>query len=145
MRRGSACLLMMLGCQHWHYEHNAPGHIDVAAPPRDLRSQEPEEPTDPGENLLVVAPGAFVGGGPATGGLCGTRPRVTAGLVTSLEYGWSAWSHAENDLFGVLPPQSVGLVVGWNFFEDDRGQRSGPLFFDAQYRRGLTGVGAGWA
>src|SRR5262249_46461119 len=75
----------------------------------------------------------------------GTRPRVTAGLVTSLEYGWSAWSHAESQLLGVVPPQSVGLVIGWNFFEDDRGQRSGPLFFDAQDRRGLTGGGAGWA
>jgi hypothetical protein len=144
MRRVFASCLALFACQHWHYERNAPGHIDVALPPRDLSSQQPEEPNDPGEQLVVVAPGVYGGGGAGIGGPRGNRARGTAGVVTSVEYGWSGRSHFEDELFGLLPQQSIGLAVGWNFFEDDRGQRSGPLFLDLQYRRVILGAALGW-
>jgi hypothetical protein len=133
--------LLLAACQHWHSERNAPGHIDLTTPP----TREIEEPNDPGENMIVVSPGVFAGGGPGIGGPGGNRGRGSAGAVVSVEYGGSARSHVGDELFGVLPFDSYGLALGWNFFEDDRGQRTGPLFFDLQYRRVILGAAAGWA
>src|SRR5262249_8364859 len=116
MTRFSACILALAACQHWHYERNAPGHIDVTAPP----TSPTEEPGDPGEHMIVVSPGAFAGGGSGFGGDGGSRARASAGVLASIEYGWSPRSHVEDELFGVVPFDSIGLAVGWNAYENDQ-------------------------
>jgi len=139
--RSFACVLALAACQHWDYERNAPGHIDVATPP----TAPIEEPSDPGEHMIVLSPGGYFGGGASIDDPRGDHGRLTGGALVSIEYGQSPRSHVEDELFGVLPLDSFGLLVGWDAFEDDAQHRTGPMFFDLQYRRVILGGSAGWS
>jgi hypothetical protein len=54
-------LLLSSGCVHWHFDRNAPGHIDVNAPPARLEPGKLEPPTDPGERYALIGVGPFGG------------------------------------------------------------------------------------
>ncbi len=110
----SILVLLTAGCVHWHVERNAPGKVDLSQPPRKIECRAAEAPEDPGENYLVFAPGAFVGGGGTS--VSGGRAAVTTGLETSLHFGSASRSHFDDEFFaGVLPDRALGLNLGWAF------------------------------
>lgn len=134
-----ACLV--IGCAHTHLERNAPGHVDVRAPPEDLRSREPEQPGDPGERLLTASVGAFAGLGwasPADG-----RFDYGVGPELSVSLGERPSSHYEDDFF-LLPARSFGLHLGLSAV-DAEGSGLGPAFAELAFSETLTRLSVGYA
>jgi len=51
-----AFLVAAAGCiGHKHSPANAPGHIELERPPKDLAARAPEPPRDPGEDVTIVS------------------------------------------------------------------------------------------
>jgi hypothetical protein len=146
MRAGALLLLgaTVLGCGHHHYARNAPGNIDVHAPPAELDKRELEEPADPGEQMIVLTGGAFAGYGVAFGpdgedghGGYGIGPEV------SVQYGSSDRSHADDQFF-IFPERALGVNLGWTTISGE-GQTTGPLYGELQVRSELVALAGGWA
>jgi hypothetical protein len=146
-------LVALVGCHH-HREPNAPGVIDPLAPPKNLGTQEPEYPGDPGETMVMLTYGLLGGPGITTGddeGFVDLDPEIT------LSWGQSDRTHndAESKLFiprsVVLPPKSYGISVGWSalrFTKDINNQvdaTTGPIYVEAQRAWILAGFGGGIA
>jgi hypothetical protein len=130
------------GCVHVHRTRNAPGHVDIREPPAAIESVKVERPRDPGENMLALSPGPFVGGG---GWAAGNRTggSYAVGTELSLLYGRSQRSHADDD-FLVYPVDSVGVNAGATFASTE-GVGLDRLYGELQLAQSLSGVAAGWA
>jgi hypothetical protein len=118
MRR-VAIMAVLAGCgpglKH-HSSHNAPGNVDIDAPPA-RQTAEPdtyEVPVDPGENALGIAPGGSIqfGAGRLTGDTMAMEFALQLHLSYSkrgssrgrgaVGYGWDNW----------------GATVGWAFVQN---------------------------
>jgi hypothetical protein len=140
-------LLICSGCTTLHGSRNAPGNIDVEAPPRNMRARRVERPRDPGEHVLHWNAGGLAGGGVATG--AGSRSTASASAETSLHLGWSAHTHAYDE--GLLPFQSpdlghaLGVNLGWSIGNSNR-PASSAGYAELQYSwQLLASLAAGWA
>jgi hypothetical protein len=135
-------LALLAGCTHWHYERNAPGHIDVLAPPeRPLPCDQQEYPGDPGENMLLLFPTAYVGGG-GVGRDKQTHGAFATGVEASLLYASNESSHAEDALFFPIPQDGFGMNLGIHGFSRyDHLLAYGELLL----RRSFVNVSPGWA
>ena len=142
-----------LGCGAAHLPHNAPGNIDVTAPPRDLTRIAVERPADPGEYVLGWTTGALVGGGLSTPG---PRGVFSGSAETSLHLGVNRTSHNHDTSqlwpfvgrgFGEYPMTgwAGGFNLGWTLGTDNRPANSAG-YAEAQLTySGVLGVAAGWA
>jgi hypothetical protein len=142
-----ACALAALlsaGCAHRHFDRNAPGIVDVRTPPASLPSRAVVTPTDPGEQMLVLAAGPMAGLGMLKRRLDGSTHLTGAlALEGSIFYGRSERSHNGDD-FVVYPSGSVGLNLGLSGLTN-RDQAKGLLYAEGQYAAGLLGAAGGWA
>jgi len=145
--------LALAGCMV-HLERNAPGHVDLAAPPT-APAEQVEEPGDPGENMITLSSGLGLGGGGDFGGAGSSRGAFKLTLETTLHFGDRAFSHDENPPFIPLatnryyPDRSLGLSLGWHALDTSSGRvATGPLYLEAQgfmMEAYASGVGVGWA
>jgi hypothetical protein len=133
-----------------HLERNAPGHANIAEPPRDLAKRAVETPADPGETVLMLNAGGFIGGG--------TRflQAHSDGFDGFAELGFEAgahWecrdkSHEKPDLFPFLPHaiplQTHGVNVGGAFTGDET-LRLSELYAEYSRRDELWGWAIGWS
>jgi hypothetical protein len=141
-------LVVLGGCAHWHYEKNAPGHIDVTTPPRDPAATETEmeRPDDPGERMVLLQPGLFGGAGFGAAGRDGTRALLTAGAEISLQLASADHSHTDDFEGGLLPDRALALNLGWSFADSDEGGLAvGPLYGELQLSTSGSGIALGWA
>lgn len=136
-----ALVALLAGCIH-HLEHDAPGRVDLEAPPRDPEARDPEVPKDPGERVLVLSGGGFLAGGTALGGP--VRGAWSLGAEASVSYGESAWSHPFDDPLLVYPPGTLGLNLGWCPV-GHRGSAATAGYVEAQYGARWVGFAAGYA
>ena len=127
-------------CVVLHSARNAPGNIDVPAPPSDLGSRKTEPPGDPGEWMGVASLGPYAGGGLTFGGPGGTATAGAAGAELTLQLGDQEHSHPDDAI--VFPQRSLGLSVGWTETLGDRNLAS--LYLEAQAMYQLGGLAAGW-
>ncbi len=129
------------GCVHVHLERNAPGRIQVAAPPQALDARALEAPEDPGERMVAFTAGGFagLGGGKDSAGFFTLRQ---LGLEASLAYGDRETSHSQDDLFA-FPRRSVGVNLGW---VPESVPRAGEalIYAEAQVARDGYGVALGY-
>jgi hypothetical protein len=90
------------GCLHVDSQRNAPGHVDVRAPPARIEIERTERPADPGERIVVLSPGVL---------LARSSP---VGLELSFHYGESSVSHERDHRVGglLLPDRSLALNLG---------------------------------
>lgn len=140
-----ACLLVVAlapqGCVVWHGQTNAPG----VAPPREapspdeLAREELSVPRDPGEHVVTVSPGPFIGGGATSGGAGVSR----VGAELSLAYGTSENSHKDD--FLVMPKEAVGVNLGVVPVEQGRLAERPAMYGEAQVRSEVSGLAAGWS
>jgi hypothetical protein len=131
----------LAGCAHWHGDRNAPGHVVLTTPPRHIECEGEEEPNDPGERIVLLAPGAFMGGGyahTAGGGVAGSM-----GVEASLHVG-SAPSHFDDQQSPPigLPRRSLGINLGWAGMVP---KVTGVLYAELQGRLDQTAIAPGWA
>jgi hypothetical protein len=142
---GPLALALLATACHWHRDTNAPGHIEVAAPPPPGTYRV--EPRDPGEHMLALNPGLLFGGGARA-----KRPRSFGelGLEVSVNRGENERSHQEDGLF-IYPQRGFGGSLGWSFLHlsDDLagGTRldGGPLYAEAHVFRLPFIAGGGYA
>jgi hypothetical protein len=127
-------------CVVLHSAHNAPGHIEVAAPPSHLDSRTTESPLDPGEWMGVAALGPYAGGGLTLGGPNGAAAAGAVGAELTLQLGDQELSHPDDAI--VFPRRSLGVSVGWAETLGDRNVAS--LYLEAQAMYHLVGLAAGW-
>lgn len=143
----AAAAALLAGCTHTHLDTNAPGHIDPRTRPR---TAEEREPSDPGENHVVLAYGPQGGGGAHLTGPS-TAAFVAAGAEASLFYGRDDVSHTDDDFF--TPERAYGASVGASFLLSDVRDAGGSLvkpgpqlYAEAAMRRDKAfGLGLGWA
>ena len=137
-----ALLTLGSGCLHSHSPRNAPGHVDVHERPKELAREAPETPRDPGERMVAVTAGGYLGGGLAL-----ASPDVGAyatGVEASVHYGENDRSHA-NDDFWIYPKSSVGLNVGMTLL-DQRATKPGVGYAELQWAEdGMVGFAGGVA
>ncbi|MCC6648963.1 MAG: hypothetical protein IT374_25780 [Polyangiaceae bacterium] len=133
----AACLSQ--GCVVWHGQANAPGVARPAEPPADLTAEQLTLPDDPGEHLVTVSPGPFVGGGSTQSGVGVSR----VGAELAVSYGANERSHRD-DLM-VLPTRAYGLNLGVVPVEQGAFSSRPALYAEAQVRDELSGVAAGWS
>jgi hypothetical protein len=135
-------VLSLASCAHFHGDHDAPGVVDPRAP-SPARPNLVEAPRDPGEQMIVLSPGPFLGGGATIGGPDGTRGSGSFGAEASVFLGRSDRSHAEDDYF-LYPQRSFGANLGWTLLSSER---AGPTtgYMEFQYADEAVGAAAGWA
>jgi hypothetical protein len=153
----AALAALAIGCRHWHFERNAPGHIDVAvAPAADagvpdagqhrVPSPSPvadpvEEPRDPGEQVVFVNGGLFGGLGAAAGGTERTSFVSDVGVEASVGYGRSPHSHMDEEpFFTPWPERYLSLNAGSGFTGGDAAR----FYFEAQGAYRAAGLALGW-
>ena len=137
-----ALLVPLAGCAHFHGDRNAPGLVEPRVP-ATTKPNRVEAPRDPGEQMIVLAPGPFLGAGVTSGGGEGARLSGSVGVEASVFLGRDQRSHAEDDLV-VYPGTSFGLNAGWTLLS---GERAGPTigYMEFQYESADAGAAAGWA
>lgn len=145
-----AVALVATGC-HYHRDTNAPAVIDPLAPPKDVTSEQPEYPDDPGERMVVLTYG--VSGG-AFGGSLAPSVAVDVAAEVTLSFGEDTITHNDraSRLFiprgVVLPDRSYGVTLGWSALRvltsdsDDTVTTTGPIYLQAQ-RSWLFGTVSG--
>ncbi len=138
-------LLALSACVHAHRPDNAPGNIDVHAPPRDIAAHEVEPPEDPGEQMMVYSLGAVGGGGVFFPQAENEEVDATwtVGPEVSVGYGTRSRSHNEDDFF-VFPERSYGGSIGWTALTR-AGEGVGPIYGEAYFHETLLTVAGGWA
>jgi hypothetical protein len=132
MRLALALAAVHLGCiGHRHSPTNAPGHVALEQPPKDLALRTPEAPADPGEDVTIVSAAAT----PLGVGFS----RAGTYMPFSVEFAASrhsmATSHrglvANELLDGALRP-NLGLTFLRVFPGKDK-VSFGPMFLELQY------------
>jgi hypothetical protein len=138
-------LFLGFGCTLHHFEHNAPGHIDVERPPKRIECELVERPKDPGEEMVIVSLGPLAGAGVTLDPAKNASLQAELGVEGSLLLGMSEVSHADDFPIGVTPYQvgSLGINFGWVF--SARHDPGTPLYLELQGRHKLFGLAAGWA
>ena len=133
-----------------HLRRNAPGHADISTPPRDVTKRAVETPADPGETVLMLNAGGFIGGGARffqahADGIDGF-PEM--GFEAGAHWSCEKESHHKPDLFGFLPHpialKTQGVNVG-GAFTGEEDFRLTNLYAEYARREGLWGWGAGWS
>ena len=132
------------GCHGFvrHRPTNAPGVIDVMAPPREPQrtgEHAVEAPGDPGEQMLVVSAGGLYGGGARFADDTSGHGWLTGEI--SVLRGVSDRSHYGDDFF-IYPQRSWGLNLGFTFLEDDT-LETGPMYVELQKSNALMSTFAG--
>lgn len=132
-------------------QHNAPGLVDIKAPLRCPKCQQPERPADPGETYTVLSAG-LVGGG---GGRLRPAGRADHGVgelgcEATLLWGEDSRSLPYNPFSEHLlrPERGFGATLGWMFLQQAGELALGPLYAEAQghiFAGGMLGLGLGWA
>jgi hypothetical protein len=160
MSRRELCYLstvfLVCACTHTDLRTNAPGLVDLSRPPQpsrtssNLSSSVPEEPRDPGEQLISVSYGGFAGAGFQMHGpfpqavLHGT---YALGPEVSVGYGTKDPSHREDEPLagnGVYANRALDINLGWSVLSP-LGKGVGPLYAEVEYRwQGMVGIAAGW-
>jgi hypothetical protein len=149
--RGAVLLLSVAaaGCTI-HLARNAPGGIDLGAPPRDPSKRAVETPADPGENVLMLNAGAFAGAGGRSREDDLGRGEWIADVGFELGAHWAAEkeSHQEPDMFTFIPHpipmQTHGVNVGGAWTGTDE-LRLTDLYAEYSRRERLWGWGAGYS
>lgn len=149
----SLTLLLLPGLSACVYRspQNAPGLVDIKAPLRCPKCQQPERPGDPGETYTVLSAG-LVGGG---GGRLRPDGRPDYGVgelgfEATLLFGQSARSLPRNPFFEQVmrPQRGLGATLGWMFLQQAGELALGPLYAEVQghvFAGGIAGLGLGWA
>jgi hypothetical protein len=133
-------------CQHWHSDRNAPGHIDVLAPPLDVARRTVESPTDPGEHVVMFSPGFFGGGGGSFGNGRVSRTFGLLGIEAGFRRGVRNTSHTEGDWTPFFPDHAWGANLGWTFANtSEGGLHAGPIYVELQYSLWMSSFAAGYA
>jgi hypothetical protein len=128
-------LALLAGCYtHREYERNAPGHIDVLAPP----AERAELPRDSGRQGVVLSGGLLGGGGFEFGRADGNRAGAALSLELSAQYYALTTSLEDTDQ---LPPLT-GVNLGYTAFGSRLTQRT--LYAELQRSADLLGAAAGW-
>jgi hypothetical protein len=142
MKRPALCWLLAFapGCVVTHWDLNAPGHIDVATPPRAIETRQTETPEDPGERLLVVSAGPFAAGGISFGTDSGLQTSGTLGAELSVQMGTEQTSHRDD--FLLYPEKALGMNVGWVAPTGLRATSA--LYFEGQVWYRPVGLAGGW-
>ena len=129
----SLLALMATGCFYSRaYERNAPGHIDLTAPPPAVRR---ELPADPGRQGLLVSAG-LLGGQAIAGGETGERT-----LQVELSTAWYQLPPGAEDDTKRLPTRT-GINLGWTAAGSTATTHR--LYLEAQRASDLIGAAAGW-
>jgi hypothetical protein len=128
---------LVTGCTHWHLERNAPGRVNLSAPPVNLADERPERPEDPGERMAVFSPGLNAG----LGGHDWGRFFAPVGLETSILLGQDDQSHYEDAFVISVPRRSLGINLG---VQRSAGGRM-LTYGEAQIFFMPYGIAAGWA
>lgn len=142
MRRPCFVALVALatnGCVVHHGKTNAPGIAKPREAPEDRKREELIAPDDPGENVVVVSPGPFVGGGTTNRGTGIYR----IGAELSMSYGTAPRSHPDD--FLVMSQHAGGINVGVVPVEQGTFVSSPAIYGEAQYRYEMSGLAAGWS
>jgi hypothetical protein len=138
----SGLATLLVGCAHWHYERNAPGHIDVLQPPAAMACEAQEWPRDPGENVIELFPTVYLGGGVV--GLTSKDGWAAAaiGAEASFLYGSFEGSHADDEFVIRAPRDGLGLNLGiYGFSREDRLMAYGEVLL----RHVVLNISPGWA
>jgi len=143
----AAFVAACVGCTHTDLPTNAPGHVEVSRAPGDLSLRVVEPPSDPGERMVLVGYGGFVGVGEQNSRGIGTTQAYGIGPEVSIGYGVGDTSHTEDEPLlgnGVLAERGIALNLGWTSLSS-LGKGLGPLYAEVEFRRGgLIGVAGGW-
>jgi hypothetical protein len=139
------CGLFPIFGKNFHLEHNAPGLVDVHAPPEGgaaLKEGHVERPKDPGEHHLTVSPGVATG---LHQSITDSSDDVAFVIGPDVALHWSVndWSHWQ-DNEGGWPIWSVGVAGGWLF---PVGKPNEHVVYTAAFARHLLGggeVGYAW-
>lgn len=146
-----ALLVALAGCPV-HMQRNAPGTIDVHAPPSEIAREQVEPPIDPGERVFMVSAGALAGVGVRVGG----DGRLAAEGAAEISVSWGELDKSHEKAqpivpipIVVLPPKRTGINLGWVFAEpnpdnSDDGEL-GPIYLEYQVSRLLSGWSAGYS
>lgn len=134
-------LLGLTACTHTDLARNAPGHVNLEGRPEHPESREPEQPEDPGERLLVLSYGGFIGGGVFVDE--SGDPDFATGPEIAVDVGEREQSHFEDDFF-VLADRSLGLRLGLTAL-DAKIEPPGPGYAELAFTEHLFRVGAGWS
>ena len=130
-----------LGCTHHHGSLNAPGNVRVLEPPARLEVRDVEPPADPGEQMVVLSYGPFVGGGAVLGD-GPARAAFVFGPELGVQYGILQQSHRDDQAL-IFPDRSLGVNVGWTLVAASGHERA--LYAELQLREGFTFLAPGWA
>lgn len=144
--RALVAALALTGCPglRHHGVRNAPGNVELDLPlPGETGDPAAyQEPDDPGEHRMGIAPGFFVG--PATGRR-DDRGGVELGLQLHLSFQDTA-SSSGRDAWG-YPLDAWGASVGWAFGQSQSGQptTTGPVYAEVTRHIWFFSVGGGVA
>lgn len=103
---------------------NAPGNIDVASPPPQVAPRAPEEPKDPGTQIVKFTVRGLVSGGLAAGAGRNVRKSYANGGEAGLSYGRDLdpqliWGAGRDSALMLAVPdraiarRSIGVNFGW--------------------------------
>jgi len=132
------CCLSSVGCLvHHESPANAPGHVAVDEPPKDLAVRAAEPPTDPGEEVTVVSAVATpLGVGWSSFGTREARTYMPFSLELAFSRHSLSRSHqgfvASTVLDGALRP-NVGMTFARVYPGSGDRAEVGPTFLELQY------------
>ncbi len=143
-------LVVLAGCPV-HMKRNAPGRIDVLAPPAHPEQEVVEKPGDPGEHVVLLTYGGFV----AVGGRIGGEHRFAneMGVEVGVQWGDNARSHSKGEPIVpmpeiVIPQRRRGFNIGWALGEadalDSNRLERGPIYVEYAESRFVYGWTAGY-
>jgi hypothetical protein len=142
-----ACLASLPSCSHTHLRTNAPGHVDVATPPKEIERREVELPRDPGEHRLALSYGVLLGTASALREHAGDSTGGAASLELSVHYAQAKRSHYDDDLlWPAFPYGGFGINLGYEPLSPYVSLDEAALkrfYVEAQYTHALWAA-AGW-
>lgn len=147
-----AASVALVGCGITHLDTNAPGIANIRERPADPlpspysypapRPHAAEPPEDPGGHMIVASYGGFAGVGGAGGPGDPAKVSYVAGAEVSIAKGTTR--HARPDAFFWPTMESAfGANLGFTAARP-LGRTVGPLYAEAELRRDLFSLAAGW-
>jgi hypothetical protein len=139
MKRALAALLFLAGCNagglRYHSARNAPGNVDALEAPMPGERGNPAdyiEPVDPGENMLGIAPGAWIHFGEGRNEAPGIDDvNMELGVQVQIAFG----ERDETGDRGAIgfPLNSWGAALGWAIVQTngEAAATMGPVFAEA--------------
>lgn len=142
------------GCLVFHPERDAPGHIDVHAPPERIEVERAEVPEDPGQRVTRLLLGPYLLTGPATRQGQSATLALQAGGELSLGFFELEQSHAPavdpslgmRDPGLYFPEGTIDQVnLGWSVVELLGSQQHlGPVYLEWQRTRARESPARSW-